>query len=893
MSQRRVPRATYRLQLHPGFTFEQAAEVVGYLADLGVSHLYCSPYLQAAPGSTHGYDAVDHSRINEELGGTEGHRRLGEALARHGLGQVLDVVPNHMAISLPHNRWFWDVLEHGPSSHFAGHFDVDWDPPEARMRNLILLPILGDHYGRVLEAGEIRLEQAGGAFCVRYLEQMFPVAPPSLDDLLDDAARRCGSDDLAFVAASLRRLPRAVATDRPSRLERHRDTRVLYRQLRRLVAEPAVAGAIGMEVDELNADVDALDRFLDRQNYRLAYWRAAGQDLGYRRFFDIDTLIGLRVEDPQVFADTHALVLEWLREGLLDGVRIDHPDGLRRPGEYFDRLRQAAPGAWIIAEKILEPGESLPASWPIDGTTGYDFLNALGAVFVDPQGAKPLDELYAEMTGAPTDYGAVAYEAKHQVLHGLLAADLNRLTQRFVEVTDGRRRYRDFTRLALRETLAEVAASLGVYRTYIREDGSSEAGERDRIEAAVVAARARRQDLDPELFGLLQRILLGDPALNGTAEVELRTRFQQLTGSVTAKGVEDTAFYRYLRLSALCEVGGNPDWFGYEDLTAFHERCERIHGSWPATMLALSTHDTKRSEDVRARLYLLSEIPQRWGEAVHRWTEQNSLCREGPSGPDANMEYLLYQTLVGAHPLPLDRALAYLEKAAKEAKVHTSWVDPAPAYDQALRCFVERLYDSPRFMEDLARFVEPLILPGWVTSLAQKLVQLTAPGVPDLYQGSELWDLSLVDPDNRRPIDYELRRRLLDELGGLGPEEIWSRAAEGLPKLWVIQRALGLRAQRSAAFAPGPDGAYERLGALGPAAHHVVAFSRGGQVATVVPRLVLGLAARGGWADTSVVLAGGRWTNVLTGERRQGGEAPLSELLARFPVALLAREEGP
>ncbi|MGH2732195.1 MAG: malto-oligosyltrehalose synthase, partial [Actinomycetota bacterium] len=580
-------------------------------------------------------------------------------------------------------------------------------------------------------------------------------------------------------------------------------------------------------------------------------------------------------------------------EGLLDGVRIDHPDGLRRPAEYFARLRAAAPDAWIVAEKILEPGESLPRSWPIDGTTGYDFLTALGALFVDPQGAEPLDDLYGEVTGEPTDYGAVVYEAKRQILRCLLASDLNRLTQRFVEVCEGRRRYRDFTRHQLRETLAEVMASLDVYRTYVGEDGSSEAGERDRIETATAAARARRQDLDPELFALLQRILLGDRALNGTAEVELRARFQQLAGSVMAKGVEDAAFYRYLRMAALCEVGGDPDRFGYHDVAAFHERCERMHESWPATMLALSTHDTKRSEDIRARLYLLSEIPQTWAGAVRRWTDQNHRYRGGLSRPDPNIEYLLYQTLVGAHPLSLERALAYLEKAAKEARVHTSWVNPAPIYDRALRRFVERLYGRAEFMEDVARFVQPLVMPGWVTSLAQKLVQLTAPGVPDLYQGTELWDLSLVDPDNRRPVDYRLRRRLLDELPGLGSEEIWSRPAEGLPKLWVIQRALGLRAEHPPAFAPGPDGAYERLVIDGAAADHVVAFSRGARVATVVPRLVLGLASRGGWADTSVMLARGQWTNVLTGERLSGGETPMSELLARFPVALLAREEGP
>jgi (1->4)-alpha-D-glucan 1-alpha-D-glucosylmutase len=844
-----TPRSTYRLQLRPGFGFDEAAAVAPYLADLGISHVYCSPYLQAAPGSTHGYDVVDHSQVNEELGGAEAHARFCARLGEVGLGQVLDVVPNHMAVT-PQNAWWTDVLENGPSSRYASYFDVDWDPPERKLRNTVLLPVLGDHYGRVLEAGELELERRGGELWLRSSEHRFPIAPRTYDAVLALAAATTGDDDLAFLAGAFGDLPPAWLTDRPSVIARHRDKEVLKRQLARLLDEqPALADAVDAAVAHVNAEADLLDALLERQNYRLAHWRTAGQELDYRRFFDINDLAGLRMEDDQVFEDTHALVVDWLRRGVLDGVRIDHPDGLLDPQAYVERLRACAPDGWIVVEKILEPGEALPASWPVDGTTGYDFLNLVGGLFVDPDGEGPMTEAYAAFTGASTDYAEVVHEAKHLVVEQVLAADLHRLTNLFVQVTEQERRYRDFTRPELAAVLAEAAACFPVYRTYVRPGEPVTAADDRVIAEALDAARARRDDLDPELFALLRRVLRGE--LDGPA-AELCLRFQQTTGPVMAKGVEDTAFYRYDRLTSLNEVGGDPSRFG----TSVAD----FHAAMPSTgMLASSTHDTKRSEDVRARIALLSEAPTVFVERV----VEPLAARHEP--PDRNLAWLVFQTLVGAHPLPFDRAMAYVEKVTKEAKQHTSWTDPNPAYDRAVRAWMEALYASEE-LGRVATFATSIEDPGWSNALGAQLVKLTAPGVPDVYQGTELWDLSLVDPDNRRPVDHDLRRTLLAELDHLTPAEAWARRAEGLPKLLVTRDALRARV----------GGDYEPLAAHGPHADHVVAFARGGRHATVVTRLPLGLRRTGGWdEETTVVLP---W-----------GEALVADLLRDLPVAILER----
>jgi (1->4)-alpha-D-glucan 1-alpha-D-glucosylmutase len=881
-----IPRATYRLQLRPGFGFGEAAAVAPYLERLGVSHVYSSPYLQAAPGSEHGYDVVDPHTVNRELGGDEGHRHFSDALGRHRLGQVLDIVPNHMAISGPENPWWWDVLENGPSSLYAPYFDVDWDPPESYLRNRVLLPIFGDHFGRVLEAGEIRLERLEGSFHVCYHEHRLPAAPRSLDALVVEAGQRARSDDLVFIGGALGRLPPSTATDRASIERRHRDKEVLRRQLSRLAAEePVVGQALDEVIAETNADPDALEVILGRQNYRLAYWRTAGRDLGYRRFFDITTLIGLRQEDDQVFADTHALVLEWLEAGVLDGLRVDHPDGLRDPATYFRRLREATPRGWIVAEKILEPVEHLRADWPIAGTTGYDFLNLVGGLFVDGRNEAEMSRIYAAFTGSTEDLATVTREAKRLVLRDVLGSELNRLTALLLEICESHRRARDYTRHECHEVLREVAVAFPIYRTYVRpEAGEVDPADEAAIEEATAGALEARPDLDPGLFAFLADVLT--LRVGGQREGELAARFQQLTGAVMAKGLEDTTFYRYNRLVSLNEVGGDPGRFGVP-VAEFHAANAARLADWPASMLATATHDMKRGEDVRLRIHLLSEIPEPWRAAVSRWSGMLERHRRGDL-PDRNLEYLLYQTLVGAWPIEEERLVAYLEKAAREAKMHTSWTQPDPAYEEAVAGFARAALADPDFLADFEAFVAPIVSAGRTASLAQALVKLTAPGVPDIYQGTELWDLSLVDPDNRRAVDFARRVTLLDTIATATPDEVLARMDEGLPKLWTIHRTLALRARRPDLF---DQGDYRPLEADGSRAEHVVAYARGRELAVVVPRLILGLAGR--WEETWLDLPPGPWRNLLSEEIVDGGGARLADLLARFPVALLVREEAP
>lgn len=820
------PRATYRLQLRPGFGFDEAAQIVDYLAELGVSHLYPPPCLQARAGSSHGYDVVDFGRVNEELGGDDAFRELAQVARRHRMGLLLDFVPNHMAMAGRENHWWWDVLEKGRASRYAAFFDIDWD--EGAVRGGLPLPVLADRYERVLAAGEIRVAREGERLLVRYGDRAFPVAPGSLP--------APGGDE----------------------------------------------GALDDEIARINADPARLDSLLKQQTYRLAHWRRAERELPYRRFLDIDDLVALRMEDPRVFAATHALVLPWLEEGVVEGIRVDHIDGLRDPELYLRRLREAREGAWVVVEKILAPGERLPASWPVDGTTGYEFLNRVGGLFVDPTGEAPLTEFYAEFTGEAEDYRSVLIEKKRLVVDDLLASDFQRLVHRLGQVCA--RHQRDHRIADLEAVLREVAAQFPVYRSYVRpESGEVRLEDVRAVTAAVDAARNARRELPADVFAFLRDVLL--LRVGGDLEAELVLRFQQLTGAAMAKGAEDTAFYCFNRFVALNEVGGDPARFGIS-AEAFHRACADAQRRAPRGLLATSTHDTKRSEDVRARLALLSEIPEAWAAAVRRWSARNERHR-GAGLPDRNAEYLFYQTLVGAWPIDVERAVAYMEKAAREAKVYTSWRRRDSGYEEALRSFVEGVLGDEEFRSDLEGFVSPLVALGRVNGLAQTLVKLTAPGVPDLYQGTELWDLSLVDPDNRRPVDFAARRRLLAGLERERVESIWKRADEGLPKLWLIRRALGLRARCPQLF--GPDAGYEPLAARGSRSEHVVAFARGGGIVTVVPRLVLGVGDD--WAGTRLPLPRGVWRNELTGDVVRGRDVGLQELFAHFPVALLSSEE--
>jgi (1->4)-alpha-D-glucan 1-alpha-D-glucosylmutase len=875
-----VPTATYRLQLHAGFTFDDAIAIVSYLRDLGVSHVYCSPYLQAVEGSTHGYDVVDHNRVNEELGGAAAHREFSRELRRLRLAQVLDIVPNHMAIGTRDNAWWWDVLENGPSSRYAHFFDVEWDPPEKRLQNLVLVPVLGDHYGRILEAGEIVVRRNRGKFELCYHDHVLPVAPKSLPQILGPAARMSGSDELAFISDGFDALALATVTDAATVSRRHRDKEILRRQLEDLASgEPEVAAAIDHRVAEINADHDLLDILLGAQNFRIAYWRTAGRELGYRRFFDINTLVGLRMEDERVFLETHRLVLQWLRTGVIDGVRVDHPDGLRNPEEYFTRLRAAAPRAWIVAEKILEPGERLRTNWGIDGTTGYDFLYRAGGLFVDSRAEEVLTRVYGDFTGRSTDYPRAVRKRKDQILRETLGSDVNRLTAMFLQVCDRHRRYRDFTRHEIHHAIREIIVSFPVYRTYVRSyEGQISADDVRYIDEAVDDAKRRRSDVASDLFDFIRSVLLLET--RGDIESEFVMRFQQLTGPAMAKGVEDTTFYVYNRLSSLNEVGGSPGKFGVTP-EEFHALNQEAAERWPNAMLATSTHDTKRSEDVRCRLHVLSEMPEEWSAAVSEWAAHNSRYRQGEF-PDRNIEYLLYQTLIGAWPIEHDRLATYLAKASREAKMHTSWTDPNPGYDEALRQFVRSVYDDREFMCSLGQFAQRLIEPGRINSLAQTLLKLTCPGVPDTYQGTEVWDLSLVDPDNRRPIDYDKRRQLLSEVQHMTVDQVMARMDDGLPKLWLTHRTLALRRERPEWFTKA---SYEPVYARGPKAHHTVAYLRAGCLLVLVPRLVMTLG--GEWDETVIDLSKQGWVNVLTGETMAGGETRIADLLRRFPVALL------
>jgi (1->4)-alpha-D-glucan 1-alpha-D-glucosylmutase len=876
--------ATYRVQLHAGFTFDDAAAITGYLAALGISHLYCSPYLQAAPGSTHGYDVVDHGHLNTELGGAPGHARLSEWLAEAGLGQVLDIVPNHMALAGRANAWWWDVLENGPSSRYASYFDIDWDPPQRKLIATVLMPVLGDHYGRVLEAGELNVERQDGSFTVRYYEHEAPLSPRTLDDLLARAAASAGSVELKALAAELGRLPHAILTDPAHVAERHRGTEELRDRLALLCqTRPEVAAAIDAEIAAVNRDPDALDELLGRQNYRLAFWGTAAEELSYRRFFNIESLAGLRVEDEAVFADTHRLILELVRNGTLDGLRIDHVDGLADPEGYLRRLRDATGGAYVVVEKILEDDEELPGSWPVAGTTGYDFLNRVNQLFVEQASEAVLLAAYAGFTGLQDDYAEIVHEAKVHIMRGDLAAEVEHITGLLVDVCERHRRERDFTYSELRDALRELIAGFGVYRTYARPGRPATAADRAHVAAAMAALRRRRPDIDAELAGFMGDLLVGD--IPGDAEAAFAVRFAQVSAPVMAKGVEDTAFYRYVPLVSLNEVGGDPGHFG-RPVEEFHRAMATAALQWPEAMLTLSTHDTKRSADVRARLNLLSELHESWELALDGWARHNGRYKQNGL-PDSNAEYLLYQTLVGAWPIEEGRAAAYMAKAAKEAKVHTSWTEPDAGYDAALEGFVAAILADQGFVADLEAFLaeHKVVELGRINSLAQTALLLTCPGVPDLYQGTEVWDLSLVDPDNRRPVDYETRRELLDSLADAGPEAALDRADEGGPKLWLIHRLLQHRRRHPLAYGTGSG--YEPLRAEGPGARRALAFARTGGLAVVVPRLVTGI---GDWAGTTVALPAGSWTDVLTGELVDGGEVSVAALLRRFPVAVLGRE---
>jgi (1->4)-alpha-D-glucan 1-alpha-D-glucosylmutase len=936
----RRPLSTYRLQLGPSFTFADAAAIVPYLGELGITDLYISPPFACAPGSQHGYDIIDHNRLRPELGGEDGYAALCRTAAERGMGLVVDFVPNHVGIG-PFNPMWMDLLENGPSAMHAHYFDIDWNPVKQELINKVLVPVLGDQYGAVLESGELKLEREDGAFFVSYWEQRFPIAPRQVPRILEHRLEaligELGEEDLGVqellsVVTALKKLAPRHETEEGAVTERAREKEVAKRRLSTLLAESApIRRFVDENVRLLNGapgnprSVDILDGLLDSQAYRLAHWRVAGEEINYRRFFDINALAAIRMEDERVFAATHALLAKLAKDRCLHGVRIDHPDGLYAPTRYFRALRellaQAGQDPYIIVEKILEWDEPMPASWSVDGTTGYEFLNTVDGLFVDRSSERAMSALYARIIGRRIDYHELSYQKKKLIMRQSMASEINTLAHRLNRISESDRRSRDFTLGSLGAALVEYIACLPIYRTYIegQDEASVDARDRRYIEQTIDWASRRAREVGPTLWTFLRDVLLlRHPAWLDEAARAERAEFvgklQQLTGPVGAKAVEDTAFYVYNRLSALNEVGGEPNRFGC-DVATFHrlmaERLER----WPGSLNTSSTHDTKRSEDVRLRILLLSEIPGEWERRVRDWSV---LCRrfktriDGELLPDRNDEYLFYQTVVGALPADgrfdeefIDRMQSYMQKAEREAKVHSSWANPSAAYEEATARFVAAALGSQAFVAGLQAFCQRLSRAALLSSLAQSALKCCAPGVTDVYQGAELWALSLVDPDNRRPVDFAARRRLLaglaaragdgrDDRQALAHEVLApDRVARGDPKLFLLRQALRFRRDAPELFLRGE---YLPLAVEGEHAAHIVAFARryNSQVALcVVPRLMLALLGPDGqqapsWRAEILLPPGlaGRIEDVASGafiDPRRGRVAA-AECFQHFPV---------
>ena len=956
-----IPRATYRLQLHRGFDFDAAIAIAPYLARLGVSHVYCSPLLRARSDSMHGYDITHHGEIAPDLGGPEGFARFCTALRDNGLGLLFDMVPNHMAVMGADNAWWMDVLENGPASLYARYFDIDWLPANVELAGKVLVPVLGEHYGVVLASGDLVLvfEPEAGVFAIRYHEHRFPVDPRGYAGLLHRAAELLPADfpaiargELGSLSSAFGHLPGRGVTSAEDIAERSRDKEAHKRRLSGLAAgHPGLGRAIASAVTEVNTAGDggtreALHALLEAQAYRLSYWRVASDEINYRRFFDINELAALRMEDEQVFEATHGFALELAASGTIDGLRIDHPDGLFDPAQYFRRLQEgyarrlgttlAADGdggrparpLYVLAEKITAPHEHTPESWALHGTTGYRFAAVVNAIFVDRGAERRIERTWRSFTGESLEFEELAYLSKRDIMRSALASELTMLATELLRIARADLRTRDYTFNTLREALAQVAACMPVYRTYIAGQPSDQ--DRRYIDWAIALALRHTRAADTTVFGFLRHILLGAVPEGSPAGLEARAlgfamKFQQFTSPLAAKGVEDTALYVFNRLTSLNEVGSHPETFGMS-VRAFHGASADRAARWPHTMLATSTHDNKRSEDVRQRINVISEMPAAWRLLLRRWNTINRGARgenEGAPVPSRNDEYLLYQTLLGTYPpeglqgKALDeyrgRIERYMLKAAREAKRSTSWIRPDEAYEQGLARFVGMLLGGERsspFLEDLRAQASRLAWFGALGSLSLALVKFTSPGVPDLYQGNELLDFSLVDPDNRRPVDYALRARVLAEIGGSGAggaaraRELAAYLHDGRAKLLVTARILALRRDDPALFR---EGAYQPLESSGEKAAHVLAYARhheGRRLVVIAGRLFAQLLGEPQglplgvetWSDTAIAVdglpEGARLANVLTGETVvvRGGAIALAEAFANFPAAALILE---
>ena len=927
-----IPTATYRLQFHKDFTFYNGAALADYLSQLGISHVYSSPIFRATPGSLHGYDICDHNQINPELGTHEEFTAMTQLLQQRGISLILDFVPNHMGIVERYNRWWMDVLEHGPASPYAPYFDIDWHPLKRGLENKVLLPILGDQYGRELEAGHLRLSFEESTFKIHYYDNELPVEPRSTRPILADALELSKNEldaewtnEFESIITALEHLPASTET-RPEKIfERRREQAIIKRRIKTLCeTQTAVRNAIERRVVEIQSPgeeraYDALDRMLNAQNYRLCYWRVAGEEINYRRFFDINSLAAIRMELPEVFDETHRLLFELIKEGSVAGVRIDHVDGLYDPKHYFDLLqrRYAAAldlpedghGLYLLIEKILASEEHLRTDWAVHGTTGYEFANQVISILVDQSSQKAMTEAYERFTDKSQRFPDIVYQSKLLVMRSAMAGEVNVLGHMLNRLSETNRWYRDFTLNALVAAVREVIACFPVYRSYLTPDTPPSEQDQRVILRALDLARRRNPAMERTVFDFVREVLLPTPgnphAVADKPRRKFVMKFQQCSGPITAKGVEDTAFYIYNRLTALNEVGGEPGKFGMS-IEQFHAEQAARREDFPFSLLATSSHDTKRGEDVRARIAVLSEIPQEWSRAARRWHMANRKFKhliDGESAPDTNEAYLLYQTLVGSWPLKpmtdemradyIHRIQQYMEKAVREAKVNSSWIEPNQEWDEAVREFIATILTpkrTNRFLTSLETFANRIAPHGAVNSLSQTVLKCTVPGVPDFYQGNEIWDLSLVDPDNRRPVDYALRKQLLASLTGkTAPTELLKHWKDGRIKLFVTQKLLAFRRDYPALFA---EGDYKPLEITGERADCCVAFVRSYEsqrLLVAVPRNTckLGFPPLGPcWEDTAIT-ASGMWRNLFTGEFLAGATLPVCQVLSKFPVAVL------
>jgi len=985
----RAPLSTYRLQMHEGFRFADAEAIVEYLCRLGISDLYTSPIFEARPGSTHGYDVMRHDRLNPELGAEAGFDQLADRVKRAGMGLLLDIVPNHMGVG-ENSGWWRDVLENGRSSRYAEYFDIDWNPLKPDMQGKLLLPILGKQYGEELETGNIQLALDGGQINVHYFDHTVPLSPRTLPLIFSVEDEKDTELPQSFrdLLKNLQHVPPHDTADPALAAQRRQQLAELIPGLNQALLSDELAPAVNRTITIMNGvagdphSFDRLHALLEAQPYRLAFWRVSGEEINYRRFFDINDLVGLRMENPDVFVETHSLIRRLLARRQITGLRIDHCDGMFNPRQYLIRLQllyiasqcagesatePVAPNGielsirnslrtydwtrsrgplYVAVEKILEPREYLPQEWPVSGTTGYDFIFLVNQVFIQSRHEPAFDEIYRRMLGEKPQPDTIIYRSKLEVMQTSLASEVYVLTNLLSRIAAADRRARDFTDNLLEIVLRETIACFPVYRTYIDDRGQYNDRDRAFIHYAISRAKRRNPGVDASAFDFLRETLLlngyGGSRADGSADLNpeqlyFALKFQQLTGPVMAKGVEDTTFYIYNRFISVNEVGGSVKAFGISPDTFHSSNRERLENT-PDSMLTTSTHDTKRGEDVRARLNVLSEIPKQWASAVRGWQRMNARHKrtlaDGRVAPDVNEEYLLYQTIVATWPWEasglearrefLERLQQYAAKALSEAKVNLSWINPDPEYLRAVQDFLADILlpvgrrKETRFVETLDSILPMLQTFGAVNSLAQLILKIASPGVPDFYQGNELWELTLVDPDNRRPVDYALRERYLDALESMAAEsgaasvcqELVRTVNDGRIKLWTMYRALALRQREAATFQRGEYIALNtgngKQGAV--KAEHIIAFLRqnpqtGKTVLAAVPRFACTLMGNKAalpigeaWGKAELMLpenAPRRYKNIFTDSPVVAGEdgsLRLSNIFCDFPVALLESE---